>query len=87
MPNGIWDRETYMSAQDRTKDAMTFDMLKSINDQVGEIRKQPEICAVIMDNKIKVERKLRRKINLGIGGGGGIGVVAVFEFIRSFWPK
>ena len=86
MPNGIWDRETYMSAQDRTKDAMTFDMLKSINDQVGAIRKQPEICAVIMDNKIKVERKLRRKINLGIGSGGGIGAYGLLEIVKA-WLK
>jgi len=86
MPNGIWDRETYMNAQDRTKDAMTFDMLKSINDQVGEIRKQPEICAVIMDNKIKANRKRNGRINIGLGSGGGIGAFGLLELFRT-WLK
>ena len=86
MPNGIWDRETYMNAQDRTKDAMTFDMLKSINDQVGQIRKQPEICAVIMDNKIKTARKRNGRINIGLGSGGGIGAFGLLEIIKA-WLK
>jgi len=86
MPNGIWDRETYMNAQDRTKDAMTFDMLKSINDQVGEIRKQPEICAVIMDNKIKANRKRNGRINIGLGSGGGVGAFGLLEIFKT-WLK
>ena len=32
MPNGIWDKETYMNAQPKTQSAMTFDMLKAVYD-------------------------------------------------------
>ena len=75
--------------------SMTHDLLKdlkwqlnSIDDKVDKIRtEQPFICAQVMDEKITLNNKLRRKINLGIGSGGGIGVVAIFEFIRSIWPK
>jgi len=98
MPNGIWTKETFLMdipKEDRKMMSMTHDLLKdlkeslrSIDDKVDKIRiEQPTICQGVMDDKIAINNKLRRKINLGIGGGGGIGVVAVFEFIRSFWPK
>jgi len=98
MTNGIWTKETFLMGvpeEDQKIMSMTHDLLKdlkwqlnSIDDKVDKIHnEQPAICAAIMDDKIKLERKLRRKINFGIGSGGGIGVVAIFEFIRSIWPK
>jgi len=98
MVNGIWDKDTFLMdvpQEDRKQASMTHDLLKdlkeslgSIDDKVDKIRtEQPFICAQVMDEKITLNNKLRRKINLGIGGGGGIGVVALFEFVRSIWPK
>ena len=55
MPNGIWNKETYMMGvpkEDEKRAAMTFDMLKSIDTRLDLISELPEKCAAKMDNKI-----------------------------------
>jgi len=69
---------------DRKRVAMTFDMLKSLNDSMIEVCKQPDLCETKMDNKIKTERKRKNRINIGLGGGGGVGVFGILEIFRRF---
>ena len=98
MPNGIWTKETFLMdipKEDRKMMSMTHDLLKdlkeslrSIDDKVDKIRiEQPTICQGVMDDKIAINNKLRRKINLGQGGGAGAIILMIGEGIRSFWPK
>ena len=76
---------------DRKRAAMTHDMLKdlknqlsSIDEKVDKIRKeQPKECAELMDNKITLNNKVRRKINIGQGGGAGAIILAIGEGIRA----
>ena len=64
------------------------DQMRAIFQNVYTIKKymieQPDKCAELMDNKIKSNNKIHRRINFGVGSGGGIGVVAVFEFVRRW---
>jgi len=94
MPNGIWNKDTYLMdvpEPDRKRAAMTHDMLKdlknqlsSIDEKVDKIRKeQPKECAELMDNKITLNNKVRRKINIGQGGGAGAIILAIGEGIRA----
>ena len=75
MPNGIWDRDTYVTAEEETQRKMTFDMLKAIHD------KQP-LCEIRF-KKLEA-RKWRDK---GIATGSGLfgGFIAVF-FKKMFLP-
>jgi len=85
MPNGIWNKETYLMDVpdiDKKRASMTFDMLADIHKTVTN---QPQLCQTIMDKKITTNNKINRKINLGIGSSGGISVVALWEFVRSIW--
>ena len=85
MANGIKvDEQSFETLKPDEKMRAIFQAIVATNDN---FLKQPALCSTIMDDKIKINNKISRRINLGIGGGGGIGVVAVFEFIRSFWPK
>jgi len=86
MPNGIWNKATYLMdvpEADQKRAAMTFDMLEDIHKNVCQ---QPDKCNAIMDDKIKTNNKTRRKINLGIGGGGAAGAYGILELLRSL-PK
>ena len=47
--------------------------------------KQIPMCEANMDNKIKINNKLHRKINLGIGGGTGAFIIGAFETIKALW--
>ena len=90
MPNGIWNKETYMMGvpkEDEKRAAMTFDMLKSIDTRLDLISELPEKCAAKMDNKIENNNKIHRRINLGIGGLGAGGVVGIIEGIKSFFAN
>jgi len=76
MPDGLWQKETFVDADDKTRHAMTFDMLRSIYDSQC---KQVEVC-----NKRfkKIEsRKIWDKTLAGITGliGGFIAVLIGFK--------
>jgi len=85
MVDGLWNKDTFLNAQDATKDAMTFDMLSALNDHMVELCKQPALCNTVMDEKIKDERKRKGKISLGLGSGGGVGAFAILESIKSWF--
>ena len=98
MPNGIWDKDTFLMdvpQEDRKQAAMTHDLLKDLKESLGSIdskvdkirTEQPFICAQVMDEKITLNNKLRRKFNLGQGGGAGAIILMIGEGIRAFWPK
>jgi len=83
MPNGIWTKETFLMdvpQDDQKMMAMTHDLLKDLKEQLNSIdvnidiirKEQPGLCAKVMDEKITLNNKLRRKFNLGQGGGAGI---------------
>jgi len=94
MTNGIWTKETFLMGvpeEDQKIMSMTHDLLKdlkwqlnSIDEKVDKIRKeQPKECAELMDNKITLNNKVRRKINIGLGGGAGAIILAIGEGIRA----
>jgi len=86
MPNGLWNKETYLGASEKTKDAMTFDMLHDIHENVSEWHKdQPTKCAELMDKKISINNKLNRRTNLSLGTGGGLGAFGLLEVIRRWF--
>ena len=72
MPNGIWDRDTYITTTDeKTLRKMTFDMLKALHDG----REKDEKRFKALEN-----RKWKDK---GIAGGAGI----IGGFIASFFKS
>ena len=85
MVDGIWNKETFINCPDKmTQDAMTHDMLSSLNNHMIELCKQPALCNTLMDEKIITERKRRGKISLGLGGGGAAGAVGLWELFKSW---
>ena len=83
----MYKKDTYLmgipEGPERKRAAMTFDILNDIHMTVST---QPEKCAKLMDTKIKVNNKTRRKMSIGIGGGSGFGAYGILELIRNF-PK
>jgi hypothetical protein len=89
MPNGIWNKDTYLMdvpEPDKKRAAMTFDMLEDIHKAV---KRQPDLCLTIMDKKISNNNKLNRRVNFSIAGGGGLGgAVALklgWDFIKHLF--
>ena len=88
MADGIWNKETFIDCPDkRTQDAMTHDMLSSLNTNILEIREMPAKCELTMDTKIKASNKRSGKFNIGLGGGSGIGAVGLWELFKSFFSN
>lgn len=75
MPNGIEINE------ENFKTLGTGPQLETIFENILAIKKhvllQPGLCAVEMDNKIKTNNKVHRRINFGIGSGSGFGAVII----------
>ena len=65
------------------------DQMRAIFQNVYTIKKymieQPKKCEIEMDNKIKNNNKIHRRINFGIGGLGAGGIVGLIEGIKSFF--
>ena len=54
MPNGIWDKDTYITADAETRDKMTFDMIKAIFDkQCTQIEKNEPRFKALENRKWK----------------------------------
>ncbi len=82
MPNGIRvDEDTFAKMEHDDQIKSIFHAIVTTNENFC---KQPELCEIRMDKKIKTNNKLHRRINFGIGSGGGISIVAIFELARHW---
>ena len=82
MPNGIKvDEETFAGMDHDDQIKSIFHAIVTTNENFC---KQPPICELKMDQKISLNNRLRRKINLGIGGLGAGGVVGLIEGVKSW---
>ena len=87
MPNGIWNKDTYLMdvpETDRKRASMTFDMLEDIHKAV---KRQPDLCLSIMDNKIKNNNKIHRRAIFGIAGGGGLSGAVILKYGWDFFKN
>ena len=92
MPNGIWNKETYMMGVPNEENFKTLgnaEQLETIFENVLTIKKivlnQPAICQEVMDKKIITNNKISRKFNLGLSGLGAGGIVGLIEGIKSLF--
>lgn len=83
MTNGIKvDENTFATLDHNEQIKAIFHAIVATN---ANFCKQIPMCEANMDNKIKINNKLHRKINLGIGGGTGAFIIGAFETIKALW--
>ena len=82
MANGIKvDEQSFETLKPEEQSRAIFQAIVATNDN---FLKQPAICSVVMDEKIKNNNKISRRINLGFGGGGAFSVIAIIEAIKAY---
>ena len=84
MPNGIEiNKENFKTLGHDERLEIIFENVLAIKKHV---LLQPGLCEAEMDNKIKNNNKMRRRVTIGLSGSAGAGVITIWEVAKNI-PK